>query len=66
MFAVILQAEEALAAAAEFGGQAARLRTQVEAEQRLVGLLAGLRAAEQVAGAELQVCCVSGCRPQAA
>ena len=32
---------------AEFGGQAARLRTQVEAEQRLGGLLAGLRAAEQ-------------------
>lgn len=41
--------------AAEFGGQAAALRAQVEAEQRLGGLLAGLRATEQAAEAELQV-----------
>jgi hypothetical protein len=52
------QAEQAVAAAAEFAGQAARLRTQVEAEQRLGGLLAGLRAAEQGAAAQLQVSCV--------
>lgn len=50
-----LQAEQALAAAAEFDSQAARLRAQVEAEQRLGGLLAALRAAERGADAELQV-----------
>lgn len=50
-----LQASVALALADEFGSQAARLRTQVEAEQRLGGLMAQLRAAEQAADAELQV-----------
>jgi hypothetical protein len=49
------QAAEALAAAHEFGSQAVWLRAQVEAEQRLGGLLARLREAEQTADAELQV-----------
>ena len=38
-----------------FSGSAARVRSQVEAEQRLSGLLAQLRDAEQSADAEVQV-----------
>ena len=38
-----------------FSGSAARVQSLVEAEQRLSGLLAQLRSAEQNAGAELQV-----------
>lgn len=51
----IAQAAEALEVAGDFTAQAERMRAQVEAEQRLGGLLSRLRAAEQAADADLQV-----------
>lgn len=51
----IAQAAEALEVAGDFTAQAERMRAQVEAEQRLGGLLSRLRTAEQAADAELQV-----------
>lgn len=55
IYAYHIQAAEALAVAADFEGHAARMRSQVEAEQRLGGLLSRLAAAEQAAEAGLQV-----------